>query len=449
MEIFHLYLRPSGSQTFEITDDPRWLSFDEITVDVDKVSPHSKEKRPLKSLIQQLHDRTAARIMRVPDQTQIASAIGEALFTTVIGASAKILASFDNYHTLCVSTYRRIRIALHLPDSLYYLPWELLRDPRDRPDNFFALTGSIIRYDSTTREKDFEPVEVPFKVWFIFANPTHRPFSGDTEFMAPQQSDIVFEQITPATFDRFQETLQDISYLKSKSQVRPLVFAFFGHGDIDENKIGQLVFVKKGDRKGITWPWVSDPRPSYAIKDAIVTCPQLRVAFLCACESAWAETAIAFENSIAGNLLRSSQSLGYVIGAQTPIDRCAADILLANILTRLPTTPLDLAVSNARIAVRGMNSLEPGQQYSGLDWWVPVLYARAAGFDLVARSDIQSALQPPPRVSDPAALALDATSDEPISPAATISEVIRRLTALLSGTRTKSLPYGRQPEFLQ
>ena len=39
----------------------------------------------------------------------------------------------------------------------------------------------------------------------------------------------------------------------------------------------------------------------YAINDTIVSCPHLRIAFLCACESAWAATAAAFENSIAGN----------------------------------------------------------------------------------------------------------------------------------------------------
>jgi hypothetical protein len=157
----------------------------------------------------------------------------------------------------------------------------------------------------------------------------------------------------------------------------------------------------------------------------------LRLAFLCACESAWAVTETAFENSIAGNLLRGSASLGYVIGAQTPIDRFAADIFLERILARLPTTPLDLAISDARAAVRGMNYSEAGQEYSGLDWWVPVLYARAAGFDVVARSDIQSGLQPPSHVANRAVLGMDATSSEPTSTAATASEILRRLTALL------------------
>jgi len=430
MEILHLYLRPtSASKTFEITDDPRWRSYDQITVDIDQASPLS---RPLKSLIQQLHDRGSERLMRVPDQTQIAAAIGETLFSNVIGGSKEISKSFDAYHDQCISQHRQIRLALHLPDSLYYLPWELLRDPRDPPGNFFALNGSIIRYDVTIPEKDFEPAEVPFKLWFIFSNPWNRPFTGDAEILPPPHEDIIFDQIMPATFERFQETIRKFSYLTSKSQVRPLAFAFFGHGDVDDHKIGQLVFVKKGDRKGITRPWISDARPSYAINDTIVACPHLRLAFLCACESAWAGTTIAFENTIAGNLLRGSASLGYVIGAQTPIDRFAADILLERILTRLPTTPLDLAISDARAAVRGMNYSEPGQQYSGLDWWVPVLYARAAGFDLVARADIQSALQPPPHVPHRAVLGMDATSGEPVSPTATISDVMRRLTALVA-----------------
>jgi hypothetical protein len=455
MEIFHLYLRPTvEGRTFEITDDRRWPSYDNITVDIDQLT--SRDHRPLKSLIQQLHDRTSARIMRVPDQTPVAEAIGETLFSSLIGASPKISASFDTYHDLCNSEYRKIRLALHLPASLHYLPWELLRDPRDPPGNFFSLNGSIIRYDTAILEKDFEPVEVPFRLWFIFANPSNRPYSGDTDLFPPPQSDIIFEQITPATFDHFQDTIRTSSYqprkpqVRGKPQVRPLVFAFFGHGDVDDHKIGQLVFVKRGERRGITRPWVSDPRPGYAINDTIVTCPHLRVAFLCACESAWAETAIAFENSIAGNLLRGSASLGYIIGAQTAIDRFAADVFLEMILRRLPTTPLDIAISDARAAVRGMSSSEPDQQYSALDWWVPVLYSRAGGFDLIARDDIRSAVQTPPPVPErevlgldatsgelisPAA-GLDATSGEVISPAAMISEVARRLTALLAGRRS-------------
>jgi hypothetical protein len=432
MEIFHVYLRStSASHIFEITNDPRWASYDNITVDIDQPYALSPDKRPLKSLIQQLHDRGSERLMRVPDQTQIAAVIGEALFSIVIGGSETISKSFDTYHDQCITQHRKIRLAVHLPASLYYLPWELLRDPRDPPGNFFALNGSIIRYDSTIPEKDFEPAEVPFRLWFIFSNPSNRPFSGDTEIQPPPHKDIIFDQIRPATFERFQETIRDFSYLTSNPPVRPLAFAFFGHGDIDDHKIGQLVFVRKGARKGLTWPWVSDARPSYAINDTIVACPHLRLAFLCACESAWAVTETAFENSIAGNLLRGSASLGYVIGAQTPIDRFAADIFLERILARLPTTPLDLAISDARAAVRGMNYSEAGQEYSGLDWWVPVLYARAAGFDVVARSDIQSGLQPPSHVANRAVLGMDATSSEPTSTAATASEILRRLTALL------------------
>jgi len=54
MEIFHLYLRPADAgQTFEVTDDRRWLSYDKISVDIDQQS--TRDQRSLKSLIQQLH----------------------------------------------------------------------------------------------------------------------------------------------------------------------------------------------------------------------------------------------------------------------------------------------------------------------------------------------------------------------------------------------------------
>jgi hypothetical protein len=154
--------------------------------------------------------------------------------------------------------------------------------------------------------------------------------------------------------------------------------------------------------------------------------------FLCACESAWAETATAFENSIAGNLLRGSATLGYVIGAQTPIDRFAADLFLERVLASLPTTPLDLAISDARAAVRGMNYAEPGQEHSGMDWWVPVLYSRAAGFDIVARPDTRPPLQTPTPVLNRAVLGFDTAAEEPLSASAIVSDIARRLTSLFS-----------------
>jgi hypothetical protein len=134
------------------------------------------------------------------------------------------------------------------------------------------------------------------------------------------------------------------------------------------------------------------------------------------------------------------------------IDRFAADLFLDRILTGLPTTPLDLAVSDARAAVRGMNYSKPGQEYSSLDWWVPVLYARASGFDLIARADLEPALQAPPPllqhtrlglnapVLQPAVFGLDATADEPISIGAMMSEVKRRLATLLFPPPTRGFP---------
>jgi len=77
--------------------------------------------------------------MRVPDQTRVAEAIGETLFSILIGASPKISASFDSYHKLCNSEYRKIRIALHLP-----LPARAsasLAPPRGWPTFLGAMTA--------------------------------------------------------------------------------------------------------------------------------------------------------------------------------------------------------------------------------------------------------------------------------------------------------------------
>jgi hypothetical protein len=62
---------------------------------------------------------------------------------------------------------------------------------------------------------------------------------------------------------------------------------------------------------------------------------------------------------------------------------------------------------------------------------VPVLYARASGFDLVTRPDIQPAVQLPRRILERPEFRLDSTSGEPISAGAMIAQLARRVTAML------------------
>src|SRR4051812_34067316 len=104
MDIFHLYLRPAGSQTsFETTTDSRWAWVDQITLDLNQGTGADRLGRPLKSLIRHLHDRCSERLQTIPDQSQIAVAIGDALFSNTIGASERIQDLFDNYYRDCLA----------------------------------------------------------------------------------------------------------------------------------------------------------------------------------------------------------------------------------------------------------------------------------------------------------------------------------------------------------
>jgi hypothetical protein len=89
-----------------------------------------------------LHDRGPARFLRFEDQEPVCAHLGETLFRAFVQARA-----LDRYRE-----YRqgadRPRIALHLPRSLYYLPWELLRDPADPPGQFLSVQGSVVRFDA-------------------------------------------------------------------------------------------------------------------------------------------------------------------------------------------------------------------------------------------------------------------------------------------------------------
>jgi hypothetical protein len=425
MKIFHLYIREKirtgaiyGPIIYEVATDRSFESVEETFL--------SRSQADLKKQVETLHMRGETRSLKtIPQQAAVCAELGEFLFKTFFIDPSNILLNYDEYCAM----QSPVRIGLHLPDSLYYLPWEILRDPRTPTGNFITLQGSLIRYDLSLEEKDYDPRPLPLKFFFIYSNPANRPISGDTKIKLPQDTDIVFKRIKPATYDKFHKTMGLQWDSRSKRQVQPTGFVFFGHGDVEHtHKIGQLVFVKLGARIGFSYPWLADPRLCNAIQDVLAANKDIRLAFFCACESGWAKVVTEFQNTIVGSLLRGS-SLAYIIGAQSPIDHFAGVIFSSSVLSNLKQIPLDLAVSKARVDVRAMSFFEPQLTYSALDWWVPVLYARASSLDLVPRKDDLD-LQPPPPVANRIVLGLDVSVNEPIRTRAIVSDVKRRFRQL-------------------
>ena len=109
----------------------------------------------------------------------------------------------------------------------------------------------------------------------------------------------------------------------------------------------------------------------------------MRLACIFACESAWADHGLPFEQSVVGSLI-SRTWLAFVIGAQTGIDRFAAQEFLDAALDALEQgVSLDLALACGRRAIRGIDHRESSRKHSRLDWWIPVLYSTTDNFEIL------------------------------------------------------------------
>ena len=146
MKEFHIYVRERNG--IEITSNPAWVNADRVDFQRTVTLPFQGNDRDLNYLTRRLHDRLDTRITLVTEQTPVALLIGRTLFGSFILKPPTIRNAFDQYSADCLAQRRKKRICLHLPDTLYDLPWEVLHDPRDPDDNFIALNGSVVRYDS-------------------------------------------------------------------------------------------------------------------------------------------------------------------------------------------------------------------------------------------------------------------------------------------------------------
>ncbi len=166
-------------------------------------------------------------------------------------------------------------------------------------------------------------------------------------------------------------------------------FVFLGHGEIDDRRrIGLLFFVTK-ERKGpIRVRWIRDPKPAFSIPATIGPESGMRLAIIIACKSGWVKPKdLEFGNSVIGAILEGTNDLPFVIGAQSQFDMSAAEIFLETMLATIFTKPLDLAIADARNAIHSLWDETRSVQYSSLDWWIPVLYAKNWDFELAPRFD--------------------------------------------------------------
>lgn len=318
---------------------------------------------PIRQGILNLHGRREFGLPTTLKHETVCAEVGEFLFHAFI-TSAK--PAHDRY-----LEYRQQndipRIALQIPRSLYYLPWEVIRDPRAAPRVFLSRQGSVTRCDLRSK-KFFDDWPASSVYMSLMANTRNDPF---VPFKIPSKRILKFSTVDPATYDNFGKKLK-------KWQPGLHGFVFFGHGDVYEGE-GYINFVKDKNQPD------PDPKPGLVVASDIEQTSNIRIAYILACESAWVDQKTSFEYSIAGSILLTTR-LAFVVGAQTKIDSFAAQVFFKKTVDALTDNyPLDLALAKGRRAVYKINEREKGQKYSRKDWWVPVVYAKTTDFNIWPR----------------------------------------------------------------
>ena len=351
------------------------------------------ESEQVCELVAQLHEEMEADRPSFDKQEAICKTLGESLFNCFF--SGCVLERFKQYRARTKQAGTRIRIGLHLPAELYYLPWEVLRDENSPDHNFFSVQGSVVRYD--VEEKISNTLFAnsgPARFLFIFPNPVNRPL-GTFNLEARQDDVLAIESVSPATWDNFEGRLR-------KNGV--LGILFFGHGEVDNDE-GVLLFVKKKDEGMRAYSLVEDPRFGYSVSD-VLSNSGMYLACILACESAWTQNKIAFSKSIAGALLRGTE-LSLVLGAQRLIGSLSTQAFLGKLLDAIAEgDPLDIALSRGRVQIRTMDPSQHGQGTSRLDWWIPVLYTKTLNFDLLPQHDPLFVPEPNPKHKAPPGVTL-------------------------------------------
>jgi hypothetical protein len=324
--------------------------------------PITLDWTPIKDRIDQLHDRSPDRIGTPLAHDQTCTAIGEFLFNAVLTGVLKD--EYEQYKQTFEEVFEP-SIALYLPSSLYFLPWELMRDPAEPKNQFLATQGSVIRFDpDATRNReprDFVPQANVSLLYFC---------AGDVyPIKLTSSGPIITDNCLAASFDEFRNIMRD------KRQAHGIVL--HGHGEIDKseaNWFGTFNFQDRG---------AADPRGARALSQHFT--PAQRTALLLSCESAWILDPgnLKFEYTVAGGLYHETR-VDFVIAMQNSMDSRAADAFYRRFIDILYDREiyLDTAVREARRAVREITPAKKGTQFSYMDWWIPVVYAKSTFFQL-------------------------------------------------------------------
>lgn len=251
-----------------------------------------------------------------------------------------------------------IRICIHLEKAhtLVDLPWEYLYDPEKR--RFFAHSNKtpIIRFYDLAEAIIPLPVQLPFKVLAMIANPRDLPeLNVEAEWsqiqkalaIPIQRGLVALKRVEVASLDALRHQLRQDQYH---------VFHFVGHGGFDQQtQSGVLIFERENGESQL----VAGLHLGAMLHDH----PSLRLVLLNACEGARAGRNDPFAG-VAQHLI--SQGMPAVIAMQFAITDKAAITLAQELYKALADQyPIDAALAEARKAIFVENDIE---------WGTPVLY---------------------------------------------------------------------------
>lgn len=346
MGIFHLYVK-----AIEKTNDRFAVSTPEPGENEETVT-FTRTQR-FDENVQKLRNREEGIEPPAQYHETLCSSIGETLFVGFV--AGRVYSAYKKYCTADQTP----RIALHLPRHLYGLPWELLRDPEMPRGQFIARYGSVIRYDADSPADltTIYPLQTPPTYLYVLSSPADLPKTGNYRPGDVPHNRYAIREVSPPTYEKFQRALR---------APPPDGFAFFGHGDVKDGR-GVLMFEQSTSMMRAA---DADPIGGDVLADEIGPRHNVKIIFLCACESAWSKSNVPFENTVAGALLDRTYT-PFVIGAQNEINSAAAITLLGSCWEEVSRgVYLDLALSAGR---RNIYGLKPPARF---DWWIPVFYAK-------------------------------------------------------------------------
>jgi len=293
------------------------------------------------------------------EAARAARAFGEKLFSAVF--SGQVYAAYLTSRSQAGERGLRIRLNLDKAESLYDLPWELLRDPSG---DYLALSRQtpIIRYPRLINVRPVVEVSLPLRVLVLISSPKDQAaLNVEAEWQSLQEATADLRQRGLLELERVDDAQLITLQRKLRSGVSYQIFHYIGHAMFDERSaVGMLAF--EAPRTELTQPVSGE-----ALARELVEENSIRLVVLNACQGARQARSDPF-SGIASSIV--ARGVPAVVAMQFPITDDAARIFAHEFYRALSEGyPIEAAVAEARRAL--------SSSLNNLEWATPVLFLRA------------------------------------------------------------------------